>query len=108
MLHNSEPARRGRAPAAAWTVADALYVAPPPQEQVGAPAGHPGSRASQARYPHPLIGLSPAGDGVGWGAVDHLVSNIEMVHMPTEMSMGAAVTISSTSNNKRGRMHSVA
>eukprot|EP00873_Tetraselmis_striata_P021698 jgi/Tetstr1/441962/TSEL_030167.t1 len=30
-----------------------------------------------------------AGDGVGWGAVDHL-SDVDMVHMPAEMSMETA------------------
>eukprot|EP00873_Tetraselmis_striata_P039261 jgi/Tetstr1/459525/TSEL_004892.t1 len=29
---------------------------------------------------------APAGDGLGWGAVDHL-SDVDMVHMPAEMSM---------------------
>eukprot|EP00873_Tetraselmis_striata_P041767 jgi/Tetstr1/462031/TSEL_007102.t1 len=33
-----------------------------------------------------------AGDGVGWGAVDHL-SDVDMVHMPAEMSMETAVPI---------------
>eukprot|EP00873_Tetraselmis_striata_P029753 jgi/Tetstr1/450017/TSEL_037064.t1 len=66
-------------------------VAPTPPE-VGAPAGHPGSQASRARYPPPPTRPSPAGDGVGWGAVDHL-SDVDMVHMPAEMSMETAVPI---------------
>eukprot|EP00873_Tetraselmis_striata_P043105 jgi/Tetstr1/463369/TSEL_008291.t1 len=33
-----------------------------------------------------------AGDGVGWGAVDHL-SDVDMVHMPAEMYMETAVPI---------------
>eukprot|EP00873_Tetraselmis_striata_P046416 jgi/Tetstr1/466680/TSEL_011168.t1 len=33
-----------------------------------------------------------AGDGVGWGAVDHL-SDVDMVHMPAEMFMETAVPI---------------
>eukprot|EP00873_Tetraselmis_striata_P039547 jgi/Tetstr1/459811/TSEL_005161.t1 len=66
-------------------------VAPTPPE-VGAPAGHPGSQASRARYPGPPTRPSPAGDGVRWGAVDHL-SDVDMVHMPAEMSMETAVPI---------------
>eukprot|EP00873_Tetraselmis_striata_P024095 jgi/Tetstr1/444359/TSEL_032250.t1 len=66
-------------------------VAPTPPE-VGAPAGHPGSQASRAQYPPPPTRPSPAGDGVGWGAVDH-VSDVDMVHMPAEMSMETAVPI---------------
>eukprot|EP00873_Tetraselmis_striata_P017493 jgi/Tetstr1/437757/TSEL_026411.t1 len=72
-------------------VAAPPVVAPTPPE-VGAPAGHPGSQASQARYPPPPTRPSPAGDGVGWGAVDHL-SDVDMVHMPAEMSMETAVPI---------------
>eukprot|EP00873_Tetraselmis_striata_P038551 jgi/Tetstr1/458815/TSEL_045199.t1 len=43
----------------------------------------------------PVVAPTPpevAGDGVGWGAVDHL-SDVEMVHMPAEMSMETAVPI---------------
>eukprot|EP00873_Tetraselmis_striata_P009911 jgi/Tetstr1/430175/TSEL_020006.t1 len=72
-------------------VAAPPVVAPTPPE-VGAPAGHPGSQASRARYPPPPTRPSPAGDGVGWGAVDHL-SDVDMVHMPAEMSMETAVPI---------------
>eukprot|EP00873_Tetraselmis_striata_P004346 jgi/Tetstr1/424610/TSEL_015132.t1 len=72
-------------------VAAPPVVAPTPPE-VGAPAGHPGSQASRARYPLPPARPSPAGDGVGWGAVDHL-SDVDMVHMPAEMSMETAVPI---------------
>eukprot|EP00873_Tetraselmis_striata_P044075 jgi/Tetstr1/464339/TSEL_009135.t1 len=72
-------------------VAAPPVVAPTPPE-VGAPAGHPGSHASRARYPPPPTRPSPAGDGVGWGAVDHL-SDVDMVHMPAEMSMETAVPI---------------
>eukprot|EP00873_Tetraselmis_striata_P026824 jgi/Tetstr1/447088/TSEL_034526.t1 len=70
-------------------VAAPPVVAPTPPE-VGAPAGHPGSQASRARHPPPPSRPSPAGDGVGWGAVDHL-SDVDMVHMPAEMSMETAV-----------------
>eukprot|EP00873_Tetraselmis_striata_P010399 jgi/Tetstr1/430663/TSEL_020456.t1 len=66
-------------------VATPPVVAPAPPE-VGAPAGHPGSQASRARYPAPPTRPYPAGDRVGWGAVDHL-SDVDMVHMPAEMSM---------------------
>eukprot|EP00873_Tetraselmis_striata_P027724 jgi/Tetstr1/447988/TSEL_035292.t1 len=69
-------------------VAAPPVVAPTPPE-VGAPAGHPGGQASRARYPPPPPRPSPAGDGVGWGAVDHL-SDVDMVHMPAEMSMETA------------------
>eukprot|EP00873_Tetraselmis_striata_P034688 jgi/Tetstr1/454952/TSEL_041813.t1 len=72
-------------------VAAPPVVAPTPPE-VGAPAGHPSSEASRARYPPPPTRPSPAGDGVGWGAVDHL-SDVDMVHMPAEMSMETAVPI---------------
>eukprot|EP00873_Tetraselmis_striata_P035298 jgi/Tetstr1/455562/TSEL_042381.t1 len=72
-------------------VAAPPVVAPTPPG-VGAPAGHPGSEASRARYPPPPTRPSPAGDGVGWGAVDHL-SDVDMVHMPAEMSMETAVPI---------------
>eukprot|EP00873_Tetraselmis_striata_P033134 jgi/Tetstr1/453398/TSEL_040380.t1 len=72
-------------------VATPPVVAPTPPE-VGAPAGHPDSQASRARYPPPPTRPSPAGDGVGWGAVDHL-SDVDMVHMPAEMSMETAVPI---------------
>eukprot|EP00873_Tetraselmis_striata_P045894 jgi/Tetstr1/466158/TSEL_010719.t1 len=72
-------------------VAAPPVVAPTPPE-VGAPAGHPGSQASRARYPPPPTRPSPAGDGVGWGAVDDL-SDVDMVHMPAEMSMETAVPI---------------
>eukprot|EP00873_Tetraselmis_striata_P013523 jgi/Tetstr1/433787/TSEL_002413.t1 len=72
-------------------VAAPPVVAPTPPE-VGAPAGHPGSQASRARYPPSPSRPSPAGDGVGWGAVDHL-SDVDMVHMPVEMSMETAVPI---------------
>eukprot|EP00873_Tetraselmis_striata_P019467 jgi/Tetstr1/439731/TSEL_028150.t1 len=138
-LHYRGPARRGVAPAAAWTVADALSV-------VGVAAGAswaPGIDAAAmslqpARVRHhpadvvafaevaaawlakaravltgraaPLSGGAPRrwsgtivsaavariavrpGDGVGWGAVDHL-SDVDMVHMPAEMSMETAVPI---------------
>eukprot|EP00873_Tetraselmis_striata_P034269 jgi/Tetstr1/454533/TSEL_041430.t1 len=33
-----------------------------------------------------------SGDGLGWGAVDHL-SDVDLVHMPAEMSMETAVPI---------------
>eukprot|EP00873_Tetraselmis_striata_P038718 jgi/Tetstr1/458982/TSEL_004453.t1 len=72
-------------------VAAPPVVAPTPPE-VGAPAGHPGSQASRARYPPPPTRPSPAGDGVGWGAVDPL-SDVDLVHMPAEMSMETAVPI---------------
>eukprot|EP00873_Tetraselmis_striata_P006640 jgi/Tetstr1/426904/TSEL_017117.t1 len=72
-------------------VAAPPVVAPTPPE-VGAPAGHPGSQASRARYPPPPTRPYPAGDGVGWGTVDHL-SDVDMVHMPAEMSMETAVPI---------------
>eukprot|EP00873_Tetraselmis_striata_P018023 jgi/Tetstr1/438287/TSEL_026854.t1 len=67
-------------------------VVAPTLLEVGAPAGHPGSQASRARYSPPPTRPSPAGDGVGWGAVDHL-SDVDMVHMPAEMSMETAVPI---------------
>eukprot|EP00873_Tetraselmis_striata_P024434 jgi/Tetstr1/444698/TSEL_032546.t1 len=72
-------------------VAAPPVVAPTPPE-VGAPAGHPGNQASRARYPPPPTRPSPAGDGVGWGAVDHL-SDVDTVHMSAEMSMETAVPI---------------
>eukprot|EP00873_Tetraselmis_striata_P009598 jgi/Tetstr1/429862/TSEL_019727.t2 len=49
-------------------------------------------QASRARYPPPSPSPtrpSPAGDGVRWGAVDHL-SDVDMVHKPAEMSMETA------------------
>eukprot|EP00873_Tetraselmis_striata_P004217 jgi/Tetstr1/424481/TSEL_015009.t1 len=68
-------------------------VVAPTTPEVGAPVSHPGSQASRARYPPPLTRPSPAGDGVGWGAVDHL-SDVDMVmHMPAEMSVETAVPI---------------
>eukprot|EP00873_Tetraselmis_striata_P029379 jgi/Tetstr1/449643/TSEL_036711.t1 len=67
-------------------------VAAPAPPEVGAPAGHPGSQASRARYLPPPTLPSPEGDGVGWGAVHHL-SDVDMVHMPAEMSMETAVPI---------------
>eukprot|EP00873_Tetraselmis_striata_P011584 jgi/Tetstr1/431848/TSEL_021339.t1 len=51
-----------------------------------------GRQASRARYSPPPTRPSPVGDGVGWGAVDHL-SDVDMVHMPAEMSMETAVPI---------------
>eukprot|EP00873_Tetraselmis_striata_P027827 jgi/Tetstr1/448091/TSEL_035390.t1 len=157
-LHDSGPARRGVAPAAAWTVADALPVAGVaagaacwapridaaarslqfarvthhPADVVAfaevAPAWLAKARAVLAKrhrpwgarracgagrssvLPSPALSsvaafhgvaappvVAPAppqvvGDGVGWGAVDHL-SEVDMVHMPAEMSMETAVPI---------------
>eukprot|EP00873_Tetraselmis_striata_P017466 jgi/Tetstr1/437730/TSEL_026384.t1 len=48
----------------------------------------PGRRSAPGCCPH----AARAGDGVGWGAVDHL-SDVDMVHMPAEMSMETAVPI---------------
>eukprot|EP00873_Tetraselmis_striata_P016407 jgi/Tetstr1/436671/TSEL_025466.t1 len=128
-LHDSGPARRGVAPAAAWTVADALSVAGVAAGAAWAPRIDAAARSLQpARVRHhpadvlaftevaaacvasqgarrvgraaPPSGGAPrrwswtivAGDGVGWGAVDHL-SDVDMVHMPAEMSMETAVPI---------------
>eukprot|EP00873_Tetraselmis_striata_P044721 jgi/Tetstr1/464985/TSEL_009716.t1 len=71
--------------------------------------GHQGANGSDGRWVHrpatpvarphglgirppPPTRPSPTGDGVGWGAVDHL-SDVDMVHMPAEMSMETAVPI---------------
>eukprot|EP00873_Tetraselmis_striata_P017107 jgi/Tetstr1/437371/TSEL_026056.t1 len=156
-LHDSGPARRGVAPAAAWTVADALSVAGVAAGAAWAPRIDAAARSLQpARVRHhpadvlaftevaaawlakaravlaerhrrrgarraggagqssvlpspalpsvaafrgvaapPVVAPTPpevAGDGVGWGAVDHL-SDVDMVHMPAEMSMETAVPI---------------
>eukprot|EP00873_Tetraselmis_striata_P007227 jgi/Tetstr1/427491/TSEL_017617.t1 len=69
-----------------------LVVAPASPPVVDAPAGRPDSQASRAQYPPPLTCPSPAGDGVGWGAVDHLF-DVDMVHMPAETSMETAVPV---------------
>eukprot|EP00873_Tetraselmis_striata_P005712 jgi/Tetstr1/425976/TSEL_016326.t1 len=156
-LHDSGPARRGVAPAAAWTVADALSVVGVAAGAAWAPRIDAAARSLQpARVRHhpadvvaftevaaawlakaravlaerhrrrgarradgagqpsvlpspalpsvaafrgvaapPVVAPTPpevAGDGVGWGAVDHL-SDVDMVHMPAEMSMETAVPI---------------
>eukprot|EP00873_Tetraselmis_striata_P008326 jgi/Tetstr1/428590/TSEL_018583.t1 len=156
-LHHSGPARRGVAPAAAWTVADALLVAGVAAGAAWAPRIDAAARSLQpARVRHhpadvvafaevaaawlakaravlaerhrrrgarraggagqssvlpspalpsvaafrgvpapPVDAPAPpeeAGDGVGWGAVDHL-SDVGMVHMPAEMPMETAVPI---------------
>eukprot|EP00873_Tetraselmis_striata_P022230 jgi/Tetstr1/442494/TSEL_030594.t1 len=120
-LHDSGPARRGVAPAAAWTVADALSVAGVAAGAAWAPRidaaarslqparvrHHPGdvlaftevaaawlakARAVLAERHRRRGSRRAAGDGVGWGAVDHL-SDVDMVHMPAEMSMETAVPI---------------
>eukprot|EP00873_Tetraselmis_striata_P025832 jgi/Tetstr1/446096/TSEL_033696.t1 len=157
-LHDSGPARPGVAPAAAWTVADALSDAGVAAGAACAPMIDAAARSLQpARVRHhpadvvafvgvaaawlakaravlaerhrrragsrraggaghspvlpspalpsvaafrgvaapPIAAPAPpeaAGDGVGWGAVDHL-SDVDMVHMPAEMSMETAVPI---------------
>eukprot|EP00873_Tetraselmis_striata_P017561 jgi/Tetstr1/437825/TSEL_026465.t1 len=106
-LHSIGPARRGVAPAAAWTVADALSVARVAADAAWAPridaaamSLHP---ARLRHHPAEVVAFAEvaaawlakaraAGDGVGWGAVDHL-SDVDMVHMPAEMSMETAVPI---------------
>eukprot|EP00873_Tetraselmis_striata_P011685 jgi/Tetstr1/431949/TSEL_002256.t1 len=156
-LHDSGPARRGVAPAAAWTVADAVSVAGVAAGAAWAPRIDAAARSLQpAHVRHhpadvlaftevaaawlakaravlaerhrrrgarraggagqssglpspalpsvaafrgvaapPVVAPTPpevAGDGVGWGAVDHL-SDVDMVHMPAGMSMETAVPI---------------
>eukprot|EP00873_Tetraselmis_striata_P042684 jgi/Tetstr1/462948/TSEL_007896.t1 len=120
-LHDSGPARRGVAPAAAWTVADALSVAGvaagaawAPRIDAAARSLHP---ARVRHHPADVLAFTEVaaawlakaravlaerhrrrgarradGDGVGWGAVDHL-SDVDMVHVPAEMSMETAVPI---------------
>eukprot|EP00873_Tetraselmis_striata_P027737 jgi/Tetstr1/448001/TSEL_035303.t1 len=138
-LHDSGPARRGVALAAAKTVADALSVASVAAGAAWAPKIVAAARSLQpARVRHHPAGVlaftevaaawlakaravlaerhrrqgarraggagqssvlpSPALPSVatrrrgGWGAVDHL-SDVDMVHMPAEMSMETAVLI---------------
>eukprot|EP00873_Tetraselmis_striata_P037349 jgi/Tetstr1/457613/TSEL_044180.t1 len=120
-LHGSGPARRGVAPAAAWTVADALSVAGVAAGAAWAPRIDTAARSLQParvrHHPADVLAFTEiaaawlakaravladrhrrrgarraAGDGVGWGAVDHL-SDVDMVHMPAEMSMETAVPI---------------
>eukprot|EP00873_Tetraselmis_striata_P014516 jgi/Tetstr1/434780/TSEL_023831.t1 len=120
-LHGSGPARRGVAPAAAWTVADALSVAGVAAGAAWAPRMDAAARSLQPardrHHPADVLAFTEvaaawlakaravlakrhrrrgarrvAGDGVGWGAVDHL-SDVDMVHMPAEMSMETAVPI---------------
>eukprot|EP00873_Tetraselmis_striata_P007322 jgi/Tetstr1/427586/TSEL_017711.t1 len=120
-LHDSGPARRGVAPAAAWTVADALLVAGVAAGAAWAPRIDAAARSLQParvrHHPADVVAFAEvaaawlakaravlaerhrrrgarraAGDGVGWGAVDHL-SDVGMVHMPAELSMETAVPI---------------
>eukprot|EP00873_Tetraselmis_striata_P016686 jgi/Tetstr1/436950/TSEL_025722.t1 len=158
-LHDSGPAQRGVAPAAAWTVADALSVDGVAAGAAWAPRIDAAARSIQpARVMHhpadvlaftevaaawlakaravlaerhrrrgsrraggagqssvlpspalpsvaafrgvaapPVVAPTPpepatGWGGVGWGAVDHL-SDVDMVHMPAEMSMETAVPI---------------
>eukprot|EP00873_Tetraselmis_striata_P039955 jgi/Tetstr1/460219/TSEL_005534.t1 len=151
-LHDSGPARRGVALAAAWTVADALSVTGVAAGATWAPRidaaakslqptsvrHHPadvmafaevaaawlakaravlaerhrrrgprraGGAGQSTVLPSPAVPsvaafrgvaeppvVAPAPPEVGWGAVDHL-SNVDMVHMPAEMSMETAVPI---------------
>eukprot|EP00873_Tetraselmis_striata_P019640 jgi/Tetstr1/439904/TSEL_028311.t1 len=130
-LHGSGPARRGVAPAAAWTVADALSVAGVAAGAAWAPRIDAAARSLQPtrvrHHPADVLAFTEvaaawlakaravlaerhrrrgarraAGDGVGWGAVDHL-SDVDMVHMPAEMSMETAVPIDfSVSVGQRG------
>eukprot|EP00873_Tetraselmis_striata_P015219 jgi/Tetstr1/435483/TSEL_024389.t1 len=91
-LHDSGPARRGVALAAAWTVADALSVASVAAGAAWAPridAAAMSLQPSRVRH-HPAD--VRAGDGAGWGAVDHL-SDVDMVHLPAEMSIETAAPI---------------
>eukprot|EP00873_Tetraselmis_striata_P008775 jgi/Tetstr1/429039/TSEL_019004.t1 len=97
--HDSGPARRGVAPATAWTVADALSVdGVAAGAVVWAPriARRHNQVAPTARvrhHPADVVAFAEvAGDGVGWGAVDHL-SDVDLVHMPAEMSMETVVPI---------------
>eukprot|EP00873_Tetraselmis_striata_P021040 jgi/Tetstr1/441304/TSEL_029555.t1 len=64
--------------AAAWPTKARAVLAERHRRQGARPAGG--------------VGQFVAGDGVGWGAVDHL-RDVDMVHMPTEMSMETAVPI---------------
>eukprot|EP00873_Tetraselmis_striata_P000144 jgi/Tetstr1/420408/TSEL_011523.t1 len=120
-LHDSGPARRGVAPAAAWTVADALSVDGVAAGAAWAPRIDAAARSLQparvGHHPADVVAFTEvaaawlakaravlaerhrrrgarraAGNGVGWGAVDHL-SDVDMVHMPAEMSMETAVPI---------------
>eukprot|EP00873_Tetraselmis_striata_P036646 jgi/Tetstr1/456910/TSEL_043580.t1 len=120
-LHDNGPARRGVAPAAAWTVADALSVAGVAAGAAWAPRIDAAARSLQParvrHHPADVLAFTEvaaawlakaravlaerhrrrgarraADDGVGWGAVDHL-SDVDMVHMPAEMSMETAVPI---------------
>eukprot|EP00873_Tetraselmis_striata_P045870 jgi/Tetstr1/466134/TSEL_010697.t2 len=114
-LHGSGPARRGAPPAAASTVADALSVASVAAGAAWAPRIDAAARSLQParvrHHPADVVAFAEvaaawltkaravlaerhrrrgarraAGDGVGWGAVDNL-SDVDMVHMPAEMSM---------------------
>eukprot|EP00873_Tetraselmis_striata_P021166 jgi/Tetstr1/441430/TSEL_029676.t1 len=112
-LHDSKPARRGVAPAAAWTVADALSVAGVAAGAAWAPRIAAAARSLQpARVRHhPADVLAFTEVAAAWLAKaravmaerhrrrgarraggDHL-ADVDMVHMPAEMSMETAVSI---------------
>eukprot|EP00873_Tetraselmis_striata_P025316 jgi/Tetstr1/445580/TSEL_033352.t1 len=84
----------GASPAAtpsSGSAPDATQPRPSPPAAAAPPAPTDAQAVSRSSSPESATGAA-AGDGVGWGAVDHL-SDVDMVHMPAEMSMETAVPI---------------